>query len=188
MLAKTRSMARVRRRKGKGLATPTAVLNTSRFIVKSRKVSEIPIRIASNPSIVLRNGYAELFIRCASIGSDFDHTFIAVTERIPIDRVAGINSIAARAVLHPYLSFENVEDPRIGAEDSAMLYHVRIYAEPRNVVLTFRAHLSNDGAGQNEPLVFEGVDGSLCMLRDYRDTFRFRGTISLSDPILGSVG
>ena len=132
---------------------------------------KVPIRIASNPTILLEGEEAHLFIRVSSLGGDFDVTSITHTN-VLINELVGEIRLKAKELLYPLLPSENAEDPRINQSMPRELYHVRAFNSGRGAVLTFKALLSSDLSKvlHMEPICFNNGHKSF-LLRDFRDTF-----------------
>jgi len=157
----------------------------------------IPLRIVTNPSIMITGDKVYLYIRASSIGSHpvpnpWSRTFI-VLAKFPVKDFlnGGELVVSAESVLYPYITFERVEDPRVYSDNNE-LYHVRaIMGEERDdlFVLTFASKIGEDGFPKYiEPVRFMWVDGSEHIIRDYRDTFPLNNNYMIIRPVIKRRG
>ncbi|WFO75823.1 hypothetical protein J4526_02880 [Desulfurococcaceae archaeon MEX13E-LK6-19] len=133
---------------------------------------EIPLRVATNPAIMIRGNDLRIYARVGSVGGDFDHTFIVYAD-VPISEAEGLLKLSARTLLYPLLPYENVEDPRVSVSNTEELYHVRGFDSGKGAVITFKAILNQslNRVVSLEPIRFRDREGNEFLLRDYRDTF-----------------
>ncbi len=156
---------------------------------------EVPIRIATNASILISNNKVWLYLRCSSLGSHpipnpWSRTFIT-TSTLTIEELRSKLELLAKPILYPLLPIERVEDPRIHVSNASWeLYHVRFF-EPyskigsaKSYVLTFKASISK-GSTVNyiEPIVFrDPTSYDEVIIRSYRDTFPLNKSFMVLRP------
>ncbi len=168
--------------------------------LRSRSGIEVPIRIATNSSILIEGNSVKLFLRLSSLGGHpipnlWSRTFIGVGE-VSIDELRGRVKFVAKPLLYPIVTTERVEDPRVWCgDDGVELYHVRAY-EPyievggaRSYVITFKSTLQNGEVREMEPVRIEDPQrGSEAIIRDYRDTFPMSKDYMIIRPWIEDAG
>ncbi len=168
--------------------------------VDYRSPAGIPIKIklVMNSAIYHKgNGKMGIFLRLASLGTfmlgcRLSRTFIGYTE-IDYDKLVGEVRVDAKPVLHPMLSGECIEDPRVDPLNPRELYHVRGYYMFYRVhgmdtaVLMFRAKLGEDMKPvELEPIHFIDDDKTV-IIRDFRDSFPLSPKTMVLRPWLTSI-
>ncbi|RLG82652.1 MAG: hypothetical protein DRO40_07125 [Thermoprotei archaeon] len=99
--------------------------------IKSVNEIDIPLRIAANPSIAIKDNYIHLYMRISSLGSHpipnpWSCTFIGYT-RLEMNNLSGRLKPTAKTIFYPYLTVERVEDPRIYMDNYELYHDKRIY-------------------------------------------------------------
>ncbi len=165
----------------------------SNILVRSPSGIEIPLRIAANTGMAVRKDTVYLYMRLSSLGghpipNPWSRTFIGLA-KTSLDKLHGSMELEAKPILYPLLSTERVEDPRVDPDNMTELYHVRAYSTYKEVcgadsyVITFRSDIGNDGVPDNmEPVLFRSPDGSLHIIRSYRDTFPLNKEYMVTRP------
>ena len=160
-----------RRRGGRGIAEIRAYILPSGVKVVSEARIPIQVSIVANPSVGLQGEYAVLYLRLASVGSEFGRTFIAAA-KVPLRDLRGEVSVKAEPILYGITPYECVEDPRVDPVRSDELYHVRaMYVSPKSCVVTFKSPLRDGKPEGIEAVHFADGRGDTFLLRDFRDTF-----------------
>ncbi len=147
----------------------------------------VDVRIATNPSIYpINEKELALFIRCASTGSNFDHTFIAMT-RVALEAVHR-EPIRVKPVIVPLLPYENIEDPRIFRRvEGYEVFHVRSFKSNHiDGVLTFLAKIADLTENIMDmhivPIIFRSKLYGDVIIRDCRDSFALNSDIMVLRP------
>ncbi|RLE64321.1 MAG: hypothetical protein DRJ47_07975 [Thermoprotei archaeon] len=160
-----------RRKRGRGIAEIYGYITASGVRVVSEAGIPIHTSVVSNPSIGIQGNNATLYLRLASIGSEFSRTFIA-SAQVSLEALKGEIKAVAKPILYGLLPYECVEDPRVDPVTYRDLYHVRaMYMPPYSCVLTFRTRLEYGKPKEIEAVHFMDSNGDVFLLRDYRDTF-----------------
>jgi len=169
--------------------------------VRSPAGIQIPLRIASNPAILIEGGDAVLYVRVSTLGSHpipdpGSRTFICVG-RVRLGELEGRLRLDATPALYPITYVERVEDPRVfvGARGTE-LYHVRAVmplkplAGADSFVITFASTLEGEALRPNrmEPVRFRSPDGGEGVIRDYRDTFPLSESVMVVRPWFEDLG
>jgi len=186
---KCRKKDKIRKKYGKNVCRIKGYILPNTLEVFSSEGIRIPLRIASNPAITIKEDRVLLYIRVASIGGDFNVTSIVHAEA-RINEMSGEIRLTARELLYPIMPYENVEDPRVDPLNDKELFHVRGFDVGNGAVITFRALLNED---HNEVLLMEPIrfreeDGEEFVLRDYRDTFSLNDKYMIVRPFFRSIG
>jgi len=184
-LRKARSKSSFARKPGPGIADVYGYIIPADIAVESLADIPVQISIVTNPSINLSSeGFALLYLRLASIGSEFSKTFIALS-KAPLEKLKGRIRLKARPILYCIAPYESIEDPRASIADENELYFVKaLYRSPRSSVFTFKLLMENDKPITVEALHFVDERGDRFLLRDFRDTFPLTNRFMVVRPYL----
>lgn len=133
----------------------------------------VPIapRIVANPAIEISGDKARIYLRLASIGSEFAKTFIAVAD-LRVEDLQGRIRVNAKPLLYGIMPYECIEDPRIDPDVPGVLYHVRaFYRTKASRVFTFKSQIVGDKVDGIEAVRFYSRKWGEFLIQDYRDTF-----------------
>jgi len=170
-------------------------------VLRSPSGIDVPIRLATNASLLIDGGLVRLFLRLSSLGSHpvpnpWSRTFVGVAE-VRINDLVGRVRLRAEPLYYPIVTTERVEDPRACELGGGVeLTHVRAY-EPyvevggaRSYVITFTSVLERSSRPKYmEPIRFEDPQsGDEVIIRDYRDTFPMSKDYMVIRPWIEDAG
>ncbi len=160
-----------RRRPGKSLAKIRGYIVPEDVATVSAAGVPIVSRIVANPAVEISGDRARIYLRLASIGSEFARTFIAAAD-LKVEDLKGRIKVDAKPLLYGIMPYECVEDPRIDPDMPGVLYHVRAFYRTRvSRVFTFKSRVVGGEIDGIEAVSFYSRKWGEFLIQDYRDTF-----------------